>query len=126
MKNKNITFIFLIILSCNSKDYSTDLIGKWNFIEYPEYGLIFTKDSLFINSAIPTKQNWNADETNIFLKNLTDLNMNKLNTKDFRNHFIYTLNLTKDTLEWTAKNDSTLIQYIFVREMNNLKSEKNK
>ena len=123
MKKKNaiFTLIFLIIFSCNSKDYKTELIGKWNFIKYPEYGLNFTKDSLFINSFRPTKQNWNADETNIYLKNMTDMNMNKLRTKDFRNHFLYTLNATKDTLEWRAEKDSTMTLYKFVRVTNSLK-----
>jgi hypothetical protein len=125
MKHENLifTFIIFIIFSCNSKDYKAELIGKWNFIEYPEYCLTFTKDSLFINSTIPTKQNWNADGTNIFLKNMTDLNMNKLLAKDFRNHFLYTLNVTKDTLEWRAEKDSTRTHYKFVRVVNNLKSE---
>ena len=124
MKTENIIliFIFFIILSCNSKDYKTELIGKWNLIEYPEYGLIFTKDSLFINSTNPTKQNWSSDGINIFMKNMTDLNMNKLELKWFRNHFLYTLNTRKDTLEWRAEKDSTKTHYKFVRVINNLKN----
>ena len=118
MKNENIILILilLIIFSCKTKKYRTELLGKWNYIEHPEYNLIFTKDSLFINSSLPTKQNWKIDGKNIYLQNMTNnINMSKLEGKEYRDHFLYTLSINKDTLEWKAKKDSTNTYYKFLR-----------
>ena len=117
MKNENIILILIlfVIFSCKTKDYKTELLGKWNYIEHPEYNLIFTKDSLFFNSFLPTKQNWKVDSKNIYLQNMTYINMNKLVGKEYRNHFLYTLSMNKDTLEWKPKKDLTNTYYKFFR-----------
>ena len=117
MKKRNtlLLLIILLLVNCTSKNYKSQLIGKWSFQENPELGLIFSKDSLFINSSSPTKQSWDIDKTNIYLHNITDLNMNILDEKHFRNHFLYTLSKNKDTLNWRAKKDSTNKVFIFTR-----------
>lgn len=125
MKSNVLLFILIFILfsNCNSNDYGTELIGKWSLIKHPQYGLKFTKDSLFFESLYPTKQNWSADKNNIYLKNITDLKLNKLGVSSIRNHFIYSLNKGKDTLTWRSEKDSTKTYYKFIRVKNKLKPE---
>ena len=119
MKNENIILILtlFLIFSCKTKSYKTELLGKWNYIEQPEFNLIFTKDTLFINSSIPTKQNWKIDKKNIYLQNMIN-NINEikiLEGEGYTNHFLYTLSINKDTLKWKAKKDSTNNYFKFFR-----------
>ncbi|WP_203258844.1 hypothetical protein [Hyunsoonleella ulvae] len=107
-----LTFIFV---GCKSNEYNTKLIGDWNYIDNNDYGLIFTKDSLIIKSIFTTKQNWTSDESNIYLKNITDLNMNKVDEEDFRNHFVYKLSKNEDTLVFKWKTDTTNTYYKLAR-----------
>lgn len=116
MKYTLFIIFILIFLSCVSNQLNYELIGKWNYIDNEEYFLTFTEDSLIIKSVYTTKQNWTSDKSNIYLTNITDMELNKLDLKDFRNHFIYNLNDNNDTLVWIAKTDSTKTQYQFIKE----------
>lgn len=117
MKCSLYIILTIVFLGCVSNEYNSKLIGDWKYIDKSDYGygLTFTKDSLIINSIFTTKQNWTSDESNIYLKNITDLNMNILDEQDFRNHFFYKLSGNKDTLVWRAKTDTTNTHYKFIR-----------
>jgi len=111
--------ILLTLFNCTTNDYKNNLIGKWYLEKRPEIGLHFSKDSLFIyGNPLRTRQTWRADESNIYLQNITDLNFNQLDKKLFSNHFIYTISNNLDTLRWTSKKDSTNRIYKFIRIKN--------
>lgn len=99
--------------------YKELLIGEWNYEETPSLSLIFTIDTLYINSTLKTKQNWSIDDSNIYLKNTIDYRSNKrLEGEDFRTQFVYSLNEKKDILSWRAKNDNTNKTYKFIKNQN--------
>jgi len=120
MKKINLFYLLmtLLLLSCSSRNYKEQLIGEWFFVEIPSMGLHFSQDSLFINSSFPTRQNWSIDETNIYLKNISDLNLMELKGEEVKSHFIYDLSKNKDTLRWRAKKDSSKTNYKFIRIKN--------
>ncbi len=117
---KGIQLLLLItVFNCTTNDYKNKLIGDWYLEKKPEIGLHFSIDSLLIHSIpLRTKQTWRADESNIYLQNITDLNFNQLDEKFLSNHFIYTSSINLDTLRWTSKKDSTKKIYKFIRIKN--------
>ena len=110
--------ITVFIINCTSEKYKKPLIGEWYFSENPSMSQVFTMDTLFLYSTLSSKQNWSIDRSNIFIKNRMDFMSNSLEGKDFRSHFIYSLNKDKDTLVWRAKKDTTNRLYKFIRIKN--------
>ena len=106
------------ITNCTSEKHKKSLIGEWYYEEIPSMSLVFTMDTLFINSTLMTKQNWNTDGSNIYLKNVKDYMLNKLEGENYRTHFVYSLNKNSDTLVWKAKKDTTNQKYKFIKKRN--------
>jgi len=108
----------LFIVNCTSEKYKAPLIGEWYFEENPSMSLVFTIDTLFLNSTLMTKQNWSINDSNIFFKNRIDYMSNRLEGEEFRSNFYYYLSKNNDTLRWRAKKDTTDRIYKFIRIKN--------